>query len=417
MPDPLPLRHLTHPFPTRLVPEQLIPLLQTPAARDWSLRISEVLDDGSYTFQLPFDGPPLPRTQAKGAPILLFSTYSYAGLAADPRLAAASAAAIARYGTSTGGVRLLSGTIGLHEELEQAIARFVAQPDAVTYSSGYAANLAVISSLFGSEDTCFIDQIAHASLHSAVHLSGMQRRVFRHNDMKHLRKSLARPRAGRTLIVVDGVFSMHGDQAPLAELVAIKEEAGAFLLVDEAHSLAAIGKMGRGLWEAQGIEASRVDIVTGSLSKGVPASGGFVAGARELALFLRHGSPPFIFSAALSPSSSAVALETFRILESEPDHMARLRHNQRLLRQGLKERGFPVSETESPIVPLVLGDARRAYRFSRELLKRGIHASAVTWPAVAQQHCRLRLCATAGHTESDFAELFAAIDEIQKSEP
>jgi 7-keto-8-aminopelargonate synthetase-like enzyme len=212
------------------------------------------------------------------------------------------------------------------------------------------------------------------------------------------------------LIAVDAVFSMDGDQAPLADLIAIKQRHGAFLLVDEAHSIGAIGATGRGVCEAQNIDPADIDIATGSLSKGIPSSGGFVAGARPLKIYIQHGSAPYIFSAAMTPANAAAVLETLRVVKDEPEHVQRLRHNECQLRDGLRERGFDVGSSTSPVVPLFLGDEWRAYRWARGMLASGVFVSAVVYPAVSPGQARLRLCATAAHKPEHFVRLFDALE-------
>src|SRR5690606_38033212 len=201
--------------------------------------------------------------------------------------------------------------------------------------------------------------------------------------------------AERILVAVDSVFSMDGDQAPIADIVALKRKYGAFLLVDEAHALGAIGRTGRGVCEEQNIDASDIDILTGSLSKGIPSSGGFVAGSRGLKIYIQHGSAPYMFSAAMTPANAAASLESLRILQEEPEHMERLRRNTATLKNGLTELGFDTGASTTPVLPLLLGDEWRAYRVAREMLERGIFVSAVVYPAVSPGQARLRRCATA----------------------
>jgi 7-keto-8-aminopelargonate synthetase-like enzyme len=222
--------------------------------------------------------------------------------------------------------------------------------------------------------------------------------------------------AKRVLIAVDSVFSMDGDQAPLERLIEIKRRHEAFLLVDEAHSIGAIGRTGRGICEEQGIEPSDIDILPGSLSKAIPSSGGFVAGSRALKIYIQHGSAPYIFSAAMTPANAAASLEAIRIVRDEPEHMNRLRANARTLKDGLVERGFQVGDSNTPVVPLLLGDEWRAYRWARWLLDCGVFVSAVVYPAVSPGQARLRLCATAAHRAEHFERLFDGLEECRRRE-
>jgi 7-keto-8-aminopelargonate synthetase-like enzyme len=243
-------------------------------------------------------------------------------------------------------------------------------------------------------------------------MAGCESRRFRHNDMGDLERRLRQARnrgAQRVLVAVDSVFSMDGDQAPIAELIDLKNRYGAFLLVDEAHALGAVGHEGRGICEEQGIEPADIDILTGSLSKGIPSSGGFVAGSRGLKIYIQHGSAPYMFSAAMTPANAAAALEALRIMQDEPQHMQRLRANTTAMKDGLARLGFDTGASTTPVLPLLLGDEWRAYRVARAMLDAGIFVSAVVYPAVSPGQARLRLCATAAHEPLHFDRLFDAL--------
>jgi len=394
-------------------------LLDTPAVRRWFELFMAGLPDSLYTYQLPLETRCSPDTSVLGEPLLLFSTYSYMGLSGHPRIGEAVRKAVAQYGTSTGGVRLLTGTLELHHEVERELADFLGFEAAATFGSGYDANLAAITSLFGPGDHAILDQYAHQSLHDGVRMAGCETRRFRHNDMEDLERRLRQAKnrgARRLLIAVDAVFSMDGDQAPLAGLIEIKNRHGAFLLVDEAHSIASVGETGRGICELQNIDPADIDIATGSLSKGIPSSGGFVAGNRGLKIYIQHGSAPYIFSAAMTPANAAAVLEAVRVLRDEPEHAQRLRRNERILRDGLRERGFEVGASTTPVVPLFLGDEWRAYRWARWMLDMGVFVSAVVYPAVSPGQARLRLCATAAHSPAHFDRLFDALEECRRRE-
>lgn len=215
--------------------------------------------------------------------------------------------------------------------------------------------------------------------------------------------------AHRILVAVDSVFSMDGDQAPLADLIEIKRRHDVFLLVDEAHSIGAVGPTGRGICEEQNVDPAAIDILTGSLSKAIPSSGGFVAGSMGLKIYIQHGSAPYIFSAAMSPANAGAVLEALQIVQHEPEHVQRLRHNTHTLKNGLTRLGFDTGASNTPIVPVLLGDEWRAYRWARKLLERGIFVSAVTFPAVSPGQARLRLCATSRHRPEHFERLFEGL--------
>ena len=388
--------------------------------RRWYELFAKGLPESLYTFQLPLDRASGPESEALGREILMFSSYSYLGLIGHPRLATAVKEAVERYGTSTGGVRLMTGTLALHLEVERELAAFLGQEAAAIYPSGYDANIAAITSLFGPNDYAILDQYAHRSIHDGVRMAGCETRRFKHNDLDDLERRLRQARnrgAKRILIAVDSVFSMDGDQAPIAELIEIKRRHGAFLLVDEAHALGAIGKTGRGVCEEQGIDPADIDIQTGSLSKGIPSSGGFVAGSQALKIYIQHGSAPYIFSAAVTPGNAAAVLESLRILQEEPEHMERLRRNTCILKKGLDELGFDTGASTTPVVPLLLGDEWRAYRWAQKLLlEHDIFTSAVTFPAVSPGQARLRLCATAKHRPEHFERLFEGLRACKEAE-
>jgi 8-amino-7-oxononanoate synthase len=388
-------------------------LLDTDGVRQWFTLFQRGLPHSLYTYQLPLGRAPGPESAAFDDPFVMFSSYSYLGLIGDPRIAGPVTEAVHRYGTSTGGVRLLTGTLELHHELERELAEFLGTEAAAVFSSGYDANVGVITSLFGAGSWAILDQYAHRSIQDGCRMAGCEIRPFRHNDMDDLERRLRQARnrgVERVLVAVDGVFSMDGDQAPLKEIIALKEEYGAFLLVDEAHALGAIGETGRGTCEAQDIDPGTIDILTGSLSKGIPSSGGFVAGSAPLKIYVQHGSAPYMFSAALTPANAAAALAGIRALRSDPALMERLRLNTERLQRGVDERGLGTGASSSPVVPLILGDEWRAYTWARGMLEDGVFVSAVVFPAVTRGMARLRLCATSAHEERHFDRLFEAID-------
>ncbi len=388
-------------------------LLDTPEARRWFDLLGQGLPHALYTYQLPLSRAARPESSAFERDLLMFSSYSYLGLIGDPRIGRDVTEAVERYGTSTGGVRLLTGTLDLHHRLEAELAEFIGTEAAAVFSSGYDANVAAITSLFGPGDWVIIDQYAHRSIQDGCRMAGVDVRPFRHNSMEDLERRLKQARnrgKGRVLVAVDGVFSMDGDQAPLADIIRLKDEYGAFLLVDEAHALGAIGAGGRGTCEAQGVDPAGIDILTGSLSKGIPSSGGFVAGSRALKIYVQHGSAPYIFSAAITPPNAAAALAALRVLREDPTIMERLERNAAQLREGIEARGLDTGACSSPVVPLLLGDEWRAYRWARRMLADDVFVSAVVFPAVSPGMARLRLCATAAHTPEHFDRLFTAID-------
>jgi 8-amino-7-oxononanoate synthase len=334
--------------------------------------------------------------------MLMLSSYDYLGLIGDERVDAAAIEAVHTYGTGTGGVRMLTGTADLHHKMERELAAFKGTADALTFSSGYLANLAVVTSLLSPLDTVVMDALAHRSLADACKLAGITVRRYVHNDCNSLRKELESGRRnGRTLIVADGVFSMDGDICILPELISARKEFGCYLLIDESHALGVIGAGGRGTHEHFGVSADDVDIWTGSLSKGIPSNGGFVAGSQELCIYLQHTAAPFVFSAALCPAAVSAIRASLEILRDEPGRVERLQRNAYFLREGLHELGYNVAASETAIVPVVLGDEVATAMFAGRMRELGIIVTPILFPAVAQGSARLRLCVTAAHSTED----------------
>ncbi len=370
----------------------------------------------AYPFQAPLSSRTGPVVELDGHQMLMLSSYDYLGLIGDPRIDEAAIAAVRKYGTATGGARLLTGTLELHHEMEQALAEFKGTEAALTCTSGYMANLAVISALFGPGDRVIADIFSHRSLIDAFRLAGVQVQRFKHNDMASLRFELENgPEANRTLIVSDGVFSMDGDICHLPELVAIKKEFGCFLLMDDAHAIGMLGATGRGTDEHFGVPTSEIDIWTGSLAKSIPGNGGFVAVSRRVAIFLQHAASPYIFSGAMAPASAAAVLEGVRILSAEPERVARLAANGRFMREGLKSLGYDIGLSETAVIPVMLHEDAATAFFARKLRDYGVLAAPVLFPAVAQGSGRLRLCVTAAHTEKHLEYALDVFDKLREN--
>jgi glycine C-acetyltransferase len=388
---------------------ELPPSLDIPRAREWFRRIQWTRDRGLYTYQQPMDGQSGNRVRVAGREFLMLSSYDYLGLIGHPAIERASIEAIERYGTGSGGVRLLTGTTELHCQLERELAAFKGTEAALTFSSGYLANLGVIRALLEPHDLVIVDARAHRSIVDGCRLAGVRPRSFRHNDVASLRQKLAdRPIPGRTLIVVEGVYSMDGDLCPLPDIVALKKTYGVMLLVDEAHSFGVLGSSGRGIHEHFGLPADAVDVWMGSLSKAIPANGGFLAASQAMIAYLQHEAAPFMFSAALCPAAVASARAALRVIEAESRRLTTLRRNTDRLRKGLQELGYDTGSSVTSIVPVVLNDDQAAYRLARRLYDAGILATAVVPPAVPVGTARLRLCAMATHTEEDLSEVHRA---------
>jgi len=341
------------------------------------------------------------------------SSYDYLGLIGHPEIEAAAIDAIHEYGTGTGGVRLLTGTNELHCTLERAVSRFKGTESTMVLSSGYMANLAVIAGLFGRNDMVIADENIHRSITDAIKLADVPHDYFRHNDPSSLKEILEKHTGiKRKLIIAEGMYSMDGDICPLPEIVNLKEEFNAFLMIDEAHSLGVLGETGRGVNELFGINADRVDIFTGSLSKAIPSNGGFIAAKEEVIVYLKHGGAPYMFSAALSPANTAASLKSLEIIDTERWRLKKLWKNTRQMMSGFSGTQIDTGKPQGPIIPVICGNNERAFKLSKGLFDRGFLANSVIYPAVPISKARLRLCCTASQTPEIIEQFVITVDEL-----
>ncbi|GAB7388892.1 glycine C-acetyltransferase [Bacillaceae bacterium] len=369
--------------------------------------LAQIREKGLWRRLRRLDGANEAATHIEGRDVLLLSSNNYLGLATDPRVKGKAIEAIERYGAGSGGARLTTGNLALHEELEKSIAAFKGYESAIVFSSGYLANLGTISALMGEGDLILSDALNHASIIDGCRLSKAQTWVYRHADMQDLEEKLRRF-AGfrRKLIVTDGVFSMDGDIAPLPRIVELAERYGAWVMVDDAHATGVLGKNGAGTVEHFGL-AGRVQLALGTLSKAVGAEGGFVAASRTVIDYLRNRARPFIFQTALSPGVVAAALEALRLMREEPVLRERLMENARYLREGLGRLGFSLVPGETPIIAVLIGDAQKAVDVSRRLEELGIYAPAIRPPTVPQGQSRIRVTVMATHTREQLEQALA----------
>ncbi|GHF86325.1 2-amino-3-ketobutyrate CoA ligase [Kitasatospora xanthocidica] len=336
-----------------------------------------------------------------GERLLMMSGYSYLGLAGDERVVAAAKAAVDVYGTGNHGVRALAGTIPLHEELEAEVARFAHRERALVFGSGYAANVGTVGALVGQGDTVLIDKYDHASIVDGCRLSGATVTRFRHNDVEHLERRLkAASPTGVRLVIVDSVYSMDGDIAPLPELREVCDRYDALLMVDEAHALGVIGKTGGGI-EEHFDHKVRVDVKLGTLSKAIPSMGGWIAGSHDLIGHLRYAARPFLFSAALGPAQTGAALESLRILRREPERVTHTQVQAERLRKRLNDAGISTMDSTTAVLPVIAGSDDAAYDYATACRKAGVIGLPVVTPAVPNDLARLRIAVTARHTAAD----------------
>jgi 8-amino-7-oxononanoate synthase len=362
-------------------------------------RYAESLD--LIPFYRALDGEVGPTSSFRGRPVVMLGSNNYLGLTTDPRVRAAAAAAIERYGTGVTGSRLLNGTLPLHGELEELLADWVGMEAALVYTTGYSANLGLIGSLVGPGDAAVVDSAAHASLVDGARFSEGSLRAFRHNRPNSLRRTLRswreQPGAGGVLVAVDGIYSMEGDWAPLVGIAEMCRAFGARLLVDEAHALGVVGPRGAGTAMHLGV---RPDVVMGTFSKSLASGGGFVAGPAAVIEYLKVTSRPLMFTASGVPSALAAALEAARIAQAEDWRRQAVQARAGQLRRGLADLGFDVgTETESAIVPVHIGDDWAAGRLWKALLELGVYANCAIAPAVPRAMLRTSVMAT--HSEAD----------------
>lgn len=351
------------------------------------------------------------RALVNGREMGMFASYSYLGLIGHPRINAAAKEAIDRFGTGTHGVRTLAGTLTVHQELEETIAHFKNAEAAVTFSSGYATNLSVISALLGRNDYVISDKLNHASIVDGCMMSGARFVRFKHNDMAALEARLQQvPDGVAKLVVADAVFSMDGDILDFPRVVELCRRYHAWLMIDEAHSIGVLGKTGRGVEEHFNMPDT-VDIKMGTLSKTIPSAGGYVAGRADLINYLRHSTRAYIFSAALTPAQAAAARAAFDVIQDEPWRVESVQRNGRQFIDGLKQRGFDTMATETAIVPVLCGDDEVAYQMTREAQHRDIFVLPVVSPAVPQGLARLRATVTAAHQPEEIEHAMDVIAE------
>jgi glycine C-acetyltransferase len=360
------------------------------------------------------------RVTVDGREAITLASNNYLGLNTHPRLIEAALDAVRRFGAGSGAVRTISGTMSLHEELEAELARFKHVEATLTFQSGFTCNTGVIPVVAGEPDLIVSDAFNHASIIDGMRLSKAPRVIYRHKDVAHLRELLATARReGRAdgqpyraiLVVTDGVFSMDGDIAPLPAIVAAAEEHGAAVFVDDAHASGVLGRNGRGTIDHFDLHG-RVAIQVGTLSKAMGVLGGYVAGSQTLREMLVQRARPFLFSTSHPPAVAAACLAAIHVLEDEPELIERLWSNTRRFKAELVRLGFDTGVSETPITPVMVGDAATAIRFADRLLDEGVWATSVVYPTVALDGARLRTIVTAAHSDDELDTCLAAFDRV-----
>jgi 8-amino-7-oxononanoate synthase len=364
-------------------------------------RVKSLKEQGLYFFEQEISEHDGAWVVAGGKRMLMLASYEYLGLLGHPHLKKTAIEAIEKFGTGHHGVRLLAGTTTIHKKLEAKLAAFMQAEDAIVFSSGYVTNLATISTLVGRGDCVIGDQWNHASIADGCRMSGAEFMEFEHDNMDSLAECLQKAEGRRTLVVVDGVFSMDGDIVDLPAVVDLCKKHDALLMVDEAHSLGVLGKTGRGIQEHFGLEPDAIDVKMGTLSKTLAGCGGFVAAREEITTFLRHHARGYIFSGALPAGQASVAIAALEVIEREPELVERLRENVEHYLTGLKQLGFDTAKSVTPIVPVMTKNDQTALDMTRICRSEGLFVIPVCFPAVPLDAPRLRTCVSAIHSKED----------------
>lgn len=363
--------------------------------------IAGLKEAGLYNYIRTIESPMDAWVTIDGRHLLNFCANNYLGLANHPRIREAAKKAIDGYGVGPGAVRTIAGTMSLHIQLEQRLAAFKKAEACITFQSGFSANLATIPALVGRDDVIFSDELNHASIIDGCRLSRASTVRYKHNDVDDLRRVIEETKEyGRRLIVTDGVFSMDGDIAPLDKICEVAEEHDILLMVDDAHGEGVLGKGGRGIVDHFGLHG-RVDVEVGTLSKAFGVVGGLVAGKGVIVDWLRQRGRPFLFSSAMTAPDTAACLEAVNVLEESTELVDRLWNNAKIFKEGMRQMGFDTGQTETPIVPVMLGEAPLAQRFSRLLFEEGVFAMAIGYPTVPQGKARIRVMNSAAHSNED----------------
>ncbi len=357
----------------------------------------------------------LPVARFDGHQVINLSSNNYLGLATHPKLKKRAVEAIEHFGVGSGAVRTIAGTMSIHMALEEKIARFKNVEASVVFQSGFTANAGTVQALLTKDDIIISDELNHASIIDGCRLSRAEIKVFPHKDTNACEKILKEisGHKGRKLLITDGVFSMDGDIAPLPQLVELAEKYGCIMMIDDAHSSGVLGRNGRGTVDHFNLHG-RVDIQVGTLSKAIGALGGYICSTRDAIEFLYHRARPFLFSTSHPPSVAASCLAAFEVLEEEPQLIEKLWANTKFFKEGLKRLGFNTGMSETPITPLIVGDAALAHEFSRQLFQEGVFAQSLGFPTVPQGKARIRTIVTATHTQDELTHALQILEQAGK---
>lgn len=367
---------------------------------------------GVYPYFREISSEQEPVVTINGKRVLMFGSNCYSGLVSDPRIKEAAIEATRKYGTGCAGSPFLNGTLDLHKKLERRIAEYIGKEDVMIYSTGFGVNLGVVSTLTGREDYIIWDEQDHASIIEGRRLSFSKSLKYKHNDMESLEQQLQKCEPDKVkLIVTDGVFSMEGDVANVPEIVRLAKKYDASIMVDEAHGIGVFGEGGRGVCNHFGV-TDDVDLIMGTFSKSFASLGGFIATDKEITNFLRHHSRSYIFTASITPASTAAALKAIDLLIEEPERQEHLWKLTNMALEGFRAAGFEIGKTSTPIIPLFIRDDFKTFAITHDLLEEGIFVNPVVTPAVAPQDTLIRFSLMATHTEEQVTEALEKITKV-----
>jgi 8-amino-7-oxononanoate synthase len=373
-------------------------------------KAKELMAAGIYPFFRVIESAQDPEVIMDGRRMIMVGSNNYLGLTNHPKVKEAAIEAVKKYGSGCAGSRFLNGTLDIHVKLEEKLARFIRKEAALVFSTGFQVNLGVISALAGKDDVIIIDKMDHASIIDGCRLSYGEVKKFRHNDMADLERVLQQSGERGKLIIVDGVFSMEGDIVNLPKVVELAKAYGARLMVDDAHGIGVLGKTGRGTAEHFGLE-DEVDIIMGTYSKSLASIGGFIAGSEKVVHYIKHFARALIFSASPPPASVAAVSVALDIIDNEPERIERLWKNTRKMLKGLKDLGFKVGPSETPIIPVIVGDNETAFKMALLLQEEGIFANVAVSPAVPEGKALIRTSYMATHTEEQLDKVLSAFEK------
>ena len=373
--------------------------------------VDDAIAGGYYSFFRTFQSRQETEVQVKGHKVLMFGSNSYLSLTTHPKVVEAAECALKKYGTSCSGSRFLNGTTDLHEELEERLAKFLHKDQAIVFSTGFQVNLGTIPSVAHKGDAILLDRLNHASIYEGAKLSDASTVIFRHNDMNSLERRLMQLKdANYRLIIVDGIFSMEGDIAKLPQIVELAKKYDTSVMCDCAHAVGVLGDHGRGTPDHFGL-TDDVELIGGTFSKSFASLGGYIAGDKETITFIRHHARSLIFSASMTPSSTAATLAALDIMESDDSYRQKLWDNTRYALGKLKNLGFDTGDSETPVIPIYIRDNEKAYRMTTRLFEEGVFVNSVVAPAVAPEDTLIRFSLMSSHS---FEQIDFAIDKIIK---